>query len=293
MSNIVLVAETGSDIPAETAKQYGIHLVPMYVSFENTSLADGSFPIERIYDYYAQTGQLPKTSGSMPGDFQKVFDEIHAQWPEKQILHLAYSAQTTCSYQSALVAAEGRDYVTSIDTKQVSTGQGAIVIRLAQILDADPELTLAAAIGLANQFCDEARMCFLPDDLAYLRAGGRVSNVAYMSGRIFHIHPLIEIKSGLLVATAKLRGSLKRIVPRLIIEYAKAQQLGKEKLYLLWSVGLKDEVKREAELAAQNCGFQKIVWVQTGCVITTHSGPGVFGIVGFSAKDSDFYSAAT
>ena len=44
--------------------------------------------------------------------------------PDKQILHLAYSAVTTCSYQSALIAAEDRDYIMSFDTKQVSIGHG-------------------------------------------------------------------------------------------------------------------------------------------------------------------------
>ena len=33
MGNIVLLAETGSDIPPETARQYGIYIVPMHVSF--------------------------------------------------------------------------------------------------------------------------------------------------------------------------------------------------------------------------------------------------------------------
>ena len=45
MSDIVLVAETGSDIPVETAKQYGIHLVPMHVSFGTITLDDGTFPM--------------------------------------------------------------------------------------------------------------------------------------------------------------------------------------------------------------------------------------------------------
>lgn len=29
-------------------------------------------------------------------------------------------------------------------------------------------------------------------------------------------------------------------------------------------------------------GYQNLTWVQTGCVIAAHSGPGSFGIVGFS-----------
>ena len=285
MSNIVLVAETGSDIPADVAKQYGIYLVPMHVSFGTATQDDGSFPIQKIYDYYKETGFIPKTSGSTPADFEKVFDEIHTAWPEKQILYLAYSAVTTASYQSGLIAAADREYVTSIDTKHVSVGQASIVIRLAQILDADPELTLEAAVELANQFCLDTRMCFLPDDLAYLRAGGRVSNVAYLGSRLFHIHPTIEVKNGLLIATKKHRGRLVKIAPRLIREYADSENLCKERLYLIWSKGLGEDVKEAAETEAKACGFQKVIWMQTGCVITTHGGPGAFGVVGYSEEE--------
>lgn len=120
MSNIILVAETGSDIPKDIAEQMGIFLVPMHVTMGNDTFDDGTFPVEKICEYYNNTKKIPKTSGCSPEDFIRVFDKIHSLYPDKQILHLAYSAVTTCSYQSALIAAEDRDYVTSIDTKHTS-----------------------------------------------------------------------------------------------------------------------------------------------------------------------------
>ena len=125
MTPIILAAETGSDITPELVSKYGIRIVPMHVTFDNETLDDGSFPPDQIRDYSHQTGRLPKTSGSTLDDFMKIFDEIHEEQPEAQILYLAYSAVTTCSYQSAQIAAEGRDYITAIDTKQVSVGQAA------------------------------------------------------------------------------------------------------------------------------------------------------------------------
>lgn len=282
MSNIVIVAETGSDISPDLAQKYGIYLVPMHVSLGDVTLDDGSFPVERICEYYSETGKLPKTSGSSPADFEKVFDEIHSCWPEKHILHLAYSAATTCSYQSALLIGEKRSYVTSIDTKQVSAGQAAIVIQMAQKLEEIPALSLAEAVEIVNKLCRQARMCFVPEDLEYLRAGGRVSNVVYLGGRLLHLHPCIEILDGHLIATKKYRGSLLKIVPRLIREYTQTQRLQKEQLYLIWSVGLTEDVRAVADAEAKACGFKEITWIRTGCVITTHGGPGAFGVVGFS-----------
>lgn len=280
MSNIVLVAETGCDIPFETAKQQGIYLVPMHVSFENSTLDDGTFPVENICKYYAEKRKLPKTSGCVPTDFSKVFDEIHSAYPQKHILHLAYSASTTCSYQSAIVAAEDRDYVTSIDTKHVSVGQASIVLQLAQFLKENENATIAQAVEKANELCSCTRMCFIPDDLEYLRAGGRVSNAMCLGGRLLKVHPCIEILDGHLLATKKYRGSMTRIVSRLIHEYALENKLKKDQVWMIWSVGLPNEVRDAAEKAAREYGFVNISWLQTGSVITVHGGPKAFGIVG-------------
>ena len=137
---IVLVAETGSDITPELAEEYGIFLVPMHVSMGDQTLDDGAFPPEDVCAYYNATGKVPQTSASMPDDFTKVLDDIHRQWPDKHILHLAYSASTTCSYQNAILASEGRDYVTHIDTKHVSVGQAAVVLEAAKLLREHPEM---------------------------------------------------------------------------------------------------------------------------------------------------------
>lgn len=70
MESIILMAETGADIPPELARQHNIQIVPMHVSFGNISQDDGTFPSEEICAYYERTKQLPKTSGSTPEDFR-------------------------------------------------------------------------------------------------------------------------------------------------------------------------------------------------------------------------------
>ncbi|MBQ5754813.1 MAG: DegV family protein, partial [Oscillospiraceae bacterium] len=140
MASIILAAETGSDLTPQLASQYNIQVVPMHVTFDTKTMDDGSFSPQKIVDFYHTTGKLPTTSGCTPEDFVRAFDEIHEKWPEAQILYLAYSAVTTCSYHSACLAAEGRDYVTSIDTKHVSVGQAAVVLEMARFLRNNPEI---------------------------------------------------------------------------------------------------------------------------------------------------------
>lgn len=284
MKPIILVAETGSDVTPELAAEYQIRIVPMHVTFENETLDDGAFPVKDICDYYQATKKVPKTSGSTPEDFNLVLDEIHAEYPDAQILYLAYSAVTTCSYQSCVIASEERDYVTCFDTQNVSVGQASIVVGMAQALRENPEMTLEEAVEKAKDLSARTRMCFLPDNLDFLRAGGRVSNVACLGSRILSLHPCIEILDGRLMATKKYRGKMEKVAAELIEEYTAKHDLERDCLWLVYTIGLSDAVRRSAEEAAAKCGFKQVRWIQAGGVITTHGGPAAFGIAGLASK---------
>ena len=282
MNKIILVAESGSDLTPELAAKYDIRIVPMHVSFEDSTMDDGTFPPEQIVEYYRSTGRLPRTSGSTPEDFVDIFDRIHAEDPEALILYLAYSAVTTCSYQSAVIAGEGRDYIYPVDTRQVSVGQAAVVVEMAKALQAKPDMTIQEAIAKSNEIIDRARMCFLPDNLDFLRAGGRVSNVVALGSRILSLHPTIEILEGKLTATKKYRGKMEKVAAQLVTDYAESYDLDRDTLWLIWTVGLSDTVKEAVRQAAADCGFRHLEWVRANGVITTHGGPAAFGIAGFA-----------
>lgn len=281
-SKFILLAETGSDLPADLAERYGVYLVPMHVSMGELTLDDGSFPVERICSYYNETKKLPQTSGSSPEDFNKIYDEIHEDWPDRHIVYLAYSAVTTCSYQSGVIASEKRDYVTIIDTKQVSAGQTAVICETARLLELCPDISLEELVRTVEDYRDRTKMCFVPDDLDYLRAGGRVSNAVAMGGRLLSIHPSIEIENGYLVAKKKYRGRIDRVGLQLVRDVTEKFHFCKDHVWLLWSIGLAEATRTVIEEAVRGYGYQDVTWIQTGCVITTHGGPGAFGLVGMS-----------
>lgn len=288
MSNpIILVAETGSDITPALAKELGIRLVPMHVSMGNETLDDGAFPPEDVCAYYDRTGKVPTTSGSTPYDFETVYEEIFTQNPNAQVLHLAYSAITTCSYHSSELAIEDKPYaknVRLVDTKHVSVGQCAVVVSVARWLKNHPEATLDEAAAAAVKIGKQTQMCFIPRNLDYLRAGGRVSNAVALVGNLLHLHPCIEIIDGKLIAGKKYRGVMTKILPALIREYAAKHDLQRDHVYFIHSPYLEEDLKRIAEATVTELGFRNFTWVKTGCVITCHGGPGAFGIVGVSGK---------
>lgn len=278
MSEIIIVAETGSDVSAAEAAELGIELVPMHVSIGDRTIDDGALDPAEMLEECRQLGVLPKTSGCTPGDFVKVFDRIHAEHPEAQILYIAYSAVTTCSYESARTAAEGRDYIDMFDTAHVTIGQGFVVTGAAHYLREHPEVTLAELKTYAEDLAQRTRMAFIPGDLGYLRAGGRLSNAAFLGATLLRIKPVIEIIDGRLVATKKLRGKMVNVALELIDMMYAQGPVDHERVFLVRSSGLPLAIQEAAEARVRELGFKEIRWYDTRNVITSHCGPGSFAV---------------
>ena len=282
-NNIILVAETGSDITKELARDLGIILVPMHVSMGDQTLDDGAFPPEDVCSYYDRTGKIPTTSGSTIYDFESVYDKIFADDPNARVLYLAYSAVTTCSYHSSELALESKDYkenVRLVDTKHVSVGQCAVVCAVAEWLKNNPDATLDDAAAEAEKISRKTKMCFVPKNLNYLRAGGRCSNATALVGNLLQLHPCIEIVDGKLIACKKYRGNMGKLARTLLREFSDKHDFGRDHVYFINTPYMEEDVRTALNKEAAALGFEKITWVKTGCVITCHGGPGAFGIVG-------------
>ena len=283
MSSIILLAETGSDITKELAQELNVHLVPMHVTLGDVTLDDGSFPAEDVHSYYERTGKTPTTSGSTPYDFESVLEEIFSQDPNAQVLYLAYSAVTTCSYHSCELAIEEKPYanqVRLVDTKHVSVGQGAVVIATAKWLQEYPEATLEEAATKAAEIAEQTKMCFIPKNLDYLRAGGRCSNAVALVGNLLNLHPCIEIIDGRLIAGKKYRGAMTKLAPALLREFTEKHNLKKDHIYFIHTPYMEEAIRTVLDAEAKALGYETVTWMKTGCVITCHGGPGAFGIVG-------------
>lgn len=275
----VILVESGADVPAEAAERLGIEIVPMHVAINGRTFDDGTVDSDDLLAECEETGSISTTSASTPADFQVAFDEIHAEHPEAHILHLAYSAATTTSYNSALSAAEGRDYVTSIDTKSVSGAQYFIASEMARILEENPDMELDQVKAEVADLVEHIRMGFIPGGLEFLKKGGRLSNAAYLGAQILRIKPVIEIENGELVATRKLRGGMEKVVMAFIDDFLTREPLDMTRAVLIYNRGLSDELRSDIEERMRIAGFQSYEWVKTGCVIASHCGPGSFGLV--------------
>ncbi|MEE0954532.1 MAG: DegV family protein [Eubacterium sp.] len=277
---IILVAESGADIPKEYVDKYNLHIVDMHVTFGNETRDDSTVSGEDVVDFYRRTGKLPKTSACNPADFEEAFDTLHAEYPDARLLYLAYSAVTTSSYQSAMVAIEDREYIKPFDTKLVSFGESFFVVTLAKAILKHPEWTIDDAYSAAEKLRSKFHMCFIPQNLTFLKAGGRVSNAGALIGNVLKIVPRINILDGYLVADKKYRGRFDKTIEKAFREMDEKYHYARDLLWIGMGPGFYEKYKDTVQKLAESMGFRKLVWCPTGAVITTHGGPGAFGIAG-------------
>ena len=280
MRRIILSTESGADIPKDLVEKYQIQVVPMHVIMDGKDYLDGELSVEEVFDYYSRTKKIPSTAATNVQEYHDLFAKIRVDFPDSIIIHIGYTSKASASFQSALIAAEDFEDLFLIDTLNVTGGLGAIVLYAAALLEEEPSLDHVHLIEKIQSVVPKTRLAFLPGSLDFLRAGGRVSNLAYIGGALLKIKPCIELKEGKLVSTKKYRGNMSIVAEKLMQDYLNQYDIDRKQLYLIYSIGLDESIKRQIEKIAKEEGFQNVTWMQAGAMISTHAGPGGFGIAG-------------
>lgn len=280
MRRIILSTESGADLPKDLVEKHRIQVVPMHVIMDGKDYLDGELSVEEVFDYHSRTKKIPSTTATNVHEYHDLFTKIRLNFPDSIIIHIGYTSKASASFQSAVIAAEDFDDLYLIDTLNVTGGLGAVVMYAANLLEEEPEISHEYLIEKINSIVPKTRLAFLPGSLDFLKAGGRVSNLAYIGGALLKIKPCIELKEGKLVSTRKYRGKMDSVAEKLMNDYFNEYDIDRKQLYLIYSIGLDERIKERLDEVAKENGFENVSWVQAGAMISTHAGPGGFGIAG-------------
>ena len=207
---IGFVSDSTSDIPANLAEQYGIEIVPAVVNINGKSYLDG-LDISRDEFYVRLPGlaPLPTTSSPSVGAFQERYIKLLEAGADSIISIHPPNALSGIFNAARLAAQPFGERITVLDSGQVSLGLGYQVILAAE----------AAARGgskddlvtLVENLSKRVRVTALLDSIDYVRRSGRVSWAAAMIGGVFRLHPLIELRYGIVHRLGQVRTRLQGI----------------------------------------------------------------------------------
>ena len=280
MRKIILSTESVADLPKELIEKHQVQIIPMHVVMDGKDYLESDLSVEEVFDYYSRTKKIPSTTATNVQEYYNLFSKIRMDFPDSIIIHLGYTSKSSASFQSAVLAAEDFENLFLIDTLNVTGGLAAIVMYAATLLEEQPYIEHTHLIEKIESVLPKTRLAFIPNSLDFLRAGGRVSNIAFIGGELLKIKPCIELKEGKLVPTRKYRGNMSHVAEKLMRDYLNKYDIDRKHLCLIYSIGLDESIKRKMEKSAKEKGFENVTWIQSGATISTHAGPGCFGIAG-------------
>ncbi|NEW06561.1 DegV family protein [Paenibacillus sp. SYP-B3998] len=278
MSRVQIFSDSTNDLNDALRMEYGIKAVPLYVIFDDESYKDGlTIKPMRLFERVAQTRKLPQTAAPSPNDFEQAFAP-HIDAGE-DIVYIGLSSALSSTIQNAMIAAaqfeEGR--VTVIDSKNLSTGIGLLVLKAAQAaLDGMNAREIQAFI---EPQIAKIEVEFIIDTLEYLHKGGRCSSVQAFIGSLLKIRPLVKVMDGSMVLTDKVRGKREKALDQLLNNaLAQKEQIDEQFLFITHAMAAEEAeyLKQQIEL---HTNVKQVVITETGCVISSHCGPKTVGIV--------------
>lgn len=277
MSKIVITCDSTADLTSELYAKYQATVVPMGVNLGDDFRRDGlNISISDIFEYVSASGQLPKTSAVSVGEYDEIFRPLVEQGYE--IVHVSLSSSLSSSHQNARLAAEELGHVYVVDSKNLSTGIGHLVLLARELADSD--MTAPEIAAALEELREKLDVSFVLQTLEYLHKGGRCSGVAAFGANLMKLRPEIEVVGGKMQVGRKYRGNMEKTV----LAYIRGRLEGRDDIRLdrifITHSGCPQEIVDKAEaLVRELHPFEEVLVTTAGSTITSHCGPDCLGVL--------------
>ena len=275
--NFKITADSTCDLSPEQLRQYGIELLPLYVQLGEKTLRDGVdvFP-DDIYAHVAQGGDLATTAAVNLADYVRAFSALSRKYDF--VIHICISQDFSCCYQNACLAAAEYPNVYVVDSRNLSTGHGLVVLEAGRC--AREGMAPEEIAAYLRELSDRVDASFILSRLDYMKKGGRCSSVAVLGANLLKLRPCIEVKDGKMGVCKKYRGTFDACVKAYIEDRLKGKEnLNLRRVFLTHS-GVPEEIIETAkQTVRQYQNFEEICVTRAGCTVSSHCGPGTIGVL--------------
>lgn len=279
MAKVIVTADSTCDLSPELVSEYGVVLAPLWVAMGDNNYHDGVdiFPKD-IYAHVAQTKKLPKTAAVSVGEYSELFSKYTQQGAE--VVHVSISSHFSSTGRNACIAAEEVGNVYVVDSYNLSTGSGHIVLEAA-ILAAEGKLSAKEIAEQVQQFVARVDASFVIDAVDYLYKGGRCSGVAALGANLLKIKPCIEVRDGKMEMAKKYRGKMQDVIRAYVQDRLSQPGVSykRDRVFITHTCVTPGLVDAAREVVEQSGLFDRILETTAGCTVTSHCGPDTLGVL--------------
>ncbi len=274
---IKITADSIVDLWPEYIKENDITLVPFYITFGSDEYIDGVTCVpDDIYKFVEKTGILPKTAAVSQERFKKIFEEYSKEYDA--VIHFNISSDMSVSYQNACAAAEGFNNVYVIDSMNLSSAVGLLVMHAVDLRNSG--LSAPEIVEDIKKRIPYVQASFVIDKLDYLHKGGRCSSLTLLGANMLKIKPSIEVHNGKMGIGKKYIGAFRKCLMKYIKDTLETYNNPDYTRVMITHTLVSDECRKEVyDYVKSHTSFAEIYDTSAGCTITSHCGPNTFGIL--------------
>ncbi len=279
---VKITSDSTCDLSAALVEEYDIGIVPLIVMKDGAALKDGvEITPADIFAFTAATGKLCSTSAVGEYEYAEYFRPLAAAYDA--VIHINISAEFSSCYQNACIAAKEFKNVYVIDSRNLSTGQGHVVIEAAQL--AAQGLEPEEICRRLNDLTGRVEASFLLDRLDYMVKGGRCSSVAALGANLLRLKPCIEVVDGRMRVVKKYRGAYNHCIQAYVTERVQGRaDLRRDRMFITHAAAEPDTLAAARQAVAENGRFEHVYETMAGCTVSCHCGPHTLGVLFIRTK---------
>lgn len=277
MSNIVITSDSTCDLSPELRQRYNIDILPLGVTLGGKVYKDGvDITPDDIYAHHDKTGELPKTTAANVDEFYNFFKTFADEG--KTVIHFDISSGMSSTYNNARIAAEEFENIYVIDSANLSTGIGLLVIAAAEMVNDGLEAEeIVTKIKALVPMVDAS---FVIDNLEYLYKGGRCSALAAFGANMLKLKPCIEVKNGAMGVSKKYRGKYADVLKTYVSERLGDGSGIDDSRVFVTHAGCDEEIVKQVVEQVKATGiFKEVFLTRAGCTVSSHCGANTLGVL--------------
>lgn len=275
--NIKITSDSTCDLSKELLDTYDIAIVPLYIMKNGKPYRDGiDITPADIFSYVEKSGDFCTTAAVNTFDYITFFERYSSKFDA--VIHINIGSGFSVCNTNAKAASKVFNNVYVIDSKNLSSGQGHVVIEAAKMANAG--LDAEVICEKINDVVVKVETSFLIDRLDYIFKGGRCSLATALGANILHLRTCVEVNGGVMQVTKKYRGTFENCVETYVRDKLEGRDdLFLDRIFITHPAASKEAVNAARAAIRKYAAFKEVIETKAGCTISCHCGPKTLGVL--------------
>ncbi len=274
---VIIASDSTCDLSEELIERYSVKILPLGVTLGEENYSDGvDITPDKIYENYEKTGELPKTAAINIAEFESFYKSFTDKG--YAVVMFTISASMSSTYNNARLAAESFEDVFTVDTKNLSTGGGLLVLAACDMAaEGKSAEEIARSCESLAEYVDAS---FVIDNLEFLHKGGRCSALAVLGANVLQLKPCIMVRGGSMGVGKKYRGKFETVLKTYISDMiGSGEDIVPDRIFVTHAGCDMKIVEACVEQVKAMGIFKEVHITRAGCTVSAHCGRNTLGVL--------------